>query len=101
VSGYSLSCDAERDLDDLWEYIAADSVKAADKLIAEIFEAFEKLARNPGIGHKREDLTKFPVRFWPLGNYLIIHRAKASEVEIVAIVHAKRDIPTFLNKRGN
>jgi hypothetical protein len=40
-----------------------DSLQAADRLIAEIFEAFESLARNPGIGHKREDLTKFPVLF--------------------------------------
>ncbi len=100
MSGYLLGRDAERDLDNLWEYIAQDSVQAADRLIAEIFEAFEVLGRNPGIGHKREDLTKFPVLFWPVGNYLIIYRAAGSLVEVVAIVHGRRDVPVFLRLRG-
>jgi plasmid stabilization system protein ParE len=100
MSGYLLGPDAEWDLDDLWEYIAQDSVGAADRLMAEIFEAFEVLARNPGMGHKREDLTTFPVLFWPVGNYLIIYRAAQSLVEIVAIAHGKRDIPAFLRRRG-
>jgi plasmid stabilization system protein ParE len=99
MSGYFLGRDAERDLDDLWEYIAQDSVQAADRLIAEIFEAFEALGRNPGIGHKREDLTRFPVLFWPVGNYLVIYRTAGRLVEIVAIVHGKRDIPGFLLRR--
>lgn len=101
MSRYILGRDAERDLDDLWEYIAQDSVPAADRLISEIFEAFEVLARNPGIGHKREDLTKFPVLFWPVGNYLIIYRAAGSLVEIIAIVHGKRDVPVFLRGRNS
>jgi plasmid stabilization system protein ParE len=100
MSRYILAPDAEQDLDDLWEYIVRDSVRAADRLIAEIFEAFEVLSRNPGMGHKRQDLTKFPVLFWPVGNYLVIYRATKSLVEIVAIVHGKRDIPVFLRQRG-
>jgi hypothetical protein len=39
VSGYILSVDADFDLDDIWEYIAAD---------------------------RREDLTSYPVLFWPV-----------------------------------
>lgn len=52
------------------------------------------------MGHKREDLTQFPVLFWPVGNYLIIYRGEARPIEIVAIVHGKRDIPAFLRQRG-
>ncbi|MGH9397321.1 MAG: type II toxin-antitoxin system RelE/ParE family toxin [Terriglobia bacterium] len=100
MSGYVLGRDADRDLDDLWDYIAEDSMEAADRLIAGLFEAFEALARNPGMGHKREDLTKFPVLFWPVGNYLVIYRAKKALIQIVAVVHGKRDIPTFLRRRG-
>ena len=100
MSGYVLGGDAEQDLGGLWEFIAEDSAEAADRLIAKIFEALESLARNPGIGHKREDLTKFPVLFWPVGNYLIIYRATGSLVEVVAIVHGKRDIPVFLRQRA-
>ena len=100
MSRYILGRDSEQDIDALWEYIAKDSLQAADRLIAEIFDAFESLARNPGIGHKREDLTKLPVLFWPVGNFLIIYRAERSLVEIVAVVHGKRDVPMFLRQRG-
>jgi hypothetical protein len=65
MSGYVFGRGAERDLDGLWEYVAQDSVEEANRLLAKIFEAFEALARNPGMGHKREDLTNFPVLFWP------------------------------------
>lgn len=100
MSAYILGRDAQRDLDDLWDYIAEDSVEAADRLIARLFKAFEALARNPGIGHRREDLTDFPVLFWPVGNYLVIYRTKKALIQIVAVVHGKRDIPTFLRWRG-
>ena len=59
MNGYVLGRDAEQDLDDLWSYIAEDSVDAADRLIARLFDAFEKLARIPRMGHERDDLTNF------------------------------------------
>ena len=99
MSGYILGREAEQDMDDLWGYIAADSVDAADRLTGRLFEAFEALARNPGLGHTREDLTQLPVLFWPVGNYLVIYRAASSPIEIVAIVHGKRDVPAFLRRR--
>ncbi len=99
MSGYVLGRDAEQDLNDTWDYIAEDSVDAADRLTASLFDAFEALARNPRMGHKREDLTNFPVLFWPVGNYLVIYRAEKSPIQIVAVVHGKRDIPTFLRRR--
>jgi plasmid stabilization system protein ParE len=79
--------------------VAAGSREAADRLISRLFEAFEALARNPGMGHKREDLTKLPVLFWPVGNYLVVYRPKETLVQIVAVVHGKRDIPAFLRQR--
>jgi plasmid stabilization system protein ParE len=43
VSGYVLSVDAGLDLDEIWEYIAADNVEAADRWIGKLFDAFEAL----------------------------------------------------------
>ena len=98
MSGYVLSRDAELDLQELWEHIAEDSVEAADRLVAKLFDAFETLAHNPAIGHKRTDLTSHPVLFWPVGNYLVIYRQKRGRVQIVAVVHGARHIPRFLRK---
>ena len=93
--------EADRDLDDLWDHIAEDNVDAADRLTAKLWMRLRALARHPGMGHKREDLTNYPVLFWPVGNYLVIYRAERNRIEIVAIVYGTRDIPTFLRGRGD
>jgi plasmid stabilization system protein ParE len=99
VSGYSLSVDADVDLDDIWEYIAKDNIDAADRWIEKLFDAFEALGQTPRMGHRREDLTSYPVLFWPVGSYLVIYRAERRPIEIVAITQGSRDIPAFLSRR--
>jgi plasmid stabilization system protein ParE len=99
VTRYILSEDADRDLDDIWDYIAADNVDAADRWIGKLFDAFDAIGNTPGIGHKREDLTAYPVLFWPVGAYLVIYRATTLPVEIVAVTQGARDIPAFLHHR--
>lgn len=99
MSGYVLSADADLDLDEIWEYIAADHMEAAERWIGKRFDAFEALGHTPGMGHKREDLTAHPVLFWPVGAYLIIYRADRWPIEIVAVTQGSRDIPAFLCRR--
>ena len=96
---YVLGTCAELDLDEIWEYIAHDNINAADRWIGKLFDAFEAIARNPGIGHKRQDLTDYSVLFWPVGAYLILYRAQSEQVEIVAVTQGARDIPSFLRRR--
>jgi plasmid stabilization system protein ParE len=96
---YVLSAAAELDLEAIWEYIAADNIEAADQWIGKLFEAFETLRQSPGIGHAREDLTALPVRFWPVGVYLILYRVHSERVEIVGVTQGGRDIPEFLRRR--
>jgi plasmid stabilization system protein ParE len=103
LTQYILSEDADRDLDGIWDYIAEDNVDAADRWIGRLFDAFDAIGNMPGIGHKREDLTAYPVLFWPVGAYLVIYRssyrAPSRPVEIVAVTQGGRDIPVFLNQR--
>jgi toxin ParE1/3/4 len=99
VSGYILSADADFDLDETWEFIAADDIDAADHWIEKLFNAFESLGQTPGMGHRRDDLTSYPVLFWPVGAYLIIDRAERRPIEIVAVTQGSRDIPAFLSRR--
>jgi plasmid stabilization system protein ParE len=96
---YVLSVAAELDLEAIWEYIALDNVDAADRWIGKLFDAFEALEQAPGMGHKREDLTPFPVLFWPVGAYLVLYRVQSEWIEIVAVVQGARDIPLFLRQR--
>jgi plasmid stabilization system protein ParE len=96
---YVLSTGAEMDLDEIWEYIAQDNIHAADRWIGKLFDAFDALARAPGMGHKREDLTAYPILFWPVGAYLILYRVQSERIEIVAVTQGARDIPSFLRQR--
>jgi plasmid stabilization system protein ParE len=99
MSHYALGTEAALDLEQIWDYIAADSIDAADRWIGKFFDAFEELGKTPGLGHKREDLTSLPVFFWPVGSYLIIYRKSRGGVDIVAVTHGSRDIPEFLRHR--
>jgi len=100
MSNYILSTDADLDLDDIWEYIATDSLDAADRWVAKLFEAFDALGRCPGMGHKRDDLTDYPILFWPVGKYLILYRSISDKpVQIVAVTQGARDIPAFIRRR--
>jgi plasmid stabilization system protein ParE len=96
---YVFSPEAVQDLEDVWDFIAADNVGAADRLQDEFFEAFEELARHPGLGHTRRDLTDKDVRFWPVGSYFVVYRKISSQVQIVAVLHGSRDIPEIIRKR--
>lgn len=100
MSDYILGSDAVLDLEDIWGYISSDSIEAADRWITKLFDAFEAVARMPGIGHRREDLTNYPILFSSVGAYLIIYRASPGKpVEIVAVTQGSRDIPVFLRRR--
>jgi plasmid stabilization system protein ParE len=99
VSGYVLSADADLDLDEIWDYIAADNIDAADRWIGKLFDAFEALGQTPGMGHRRDDLTHYGVLFWPVGVYLIIYRGDRQPIEIVAVTQGSRNIPAFLVRR--
>jgi toxin ParE1/3/4 len=93
---FKLSLEACRDVQQIWAYIAADSIKAARRVRLQILNACRKIAENPGIGHSREDLTDKPVRFWPVGSYLIIYNPARRPIEIIRVVHGARDVPSLL-----
>lgn len=96
-----LSPESLEDLENIWNFIAADDPAAADRVIDELFEAFQRLASWPGTGHFRRDLTERQVRFWPVRSYLVVYRESSSGVQIVAILHGSRDVPTVLRGSRN
>ncbi len=71
MTGYDFHPEARVDLDEIWEYVAADNLAAADRVIAEILSAIRDLVSFPGVGHRRPDLTSGPLRFILVREYLI------------------------------
>lgn len=80
------------DLADIWAYIAADNEAAADKLLRELLELFDKTADFPALGRMASEVGD-DIRILPRGRYLLIYRVEeASEtVELIRVVHGARD----------
>jgi toxin ParE1/3/4 len=66
---------ADLDLDSIWSFIAADSVRAADGPINRIGEVFEMLLQNPLAGRARPELRQ-DLRSSPVGNYVIFYSGR-------------------------
>lgn len=82
---------AERDLEDIWFFIAQDDPAAADRLIDLLEEKYLLLASNPQMGPARPDIAK-ELRYHPVGNYLLLYRVIAGGIELVRVVHGARDL---------
>jgi len=94
---YRLTPEARFDLLAIWEYIARDSVPAADRVVSRLERAFHLLAAFPPKGHKRSNVhTSEPVLFWPAGSYVIVYQPKPKPLIIVRIVHGARDLNALL-----
>ena len=74
MSGFVLYPEALTDLNEIWEFIAADNPGAADRVLGEIYEAIRALVPFPRVGHSRSDLTSRPLRFHPLRDFMIVLR---------------------------
>ena len=90
---------ARRDLDEIWEYIAADNKPAADRLISKIVSVAKLLARQSGLGTRCEELglglRRFPVRPY---DYVLFYRSTDEGIRVIRVLHGRRDIPTCFEK---
>jgi toxin ParE1/3/4 len=77
--------------DKLLDYIARDSIAAAENLWDRLQAATVPLAEHPYLFRPgREPGTRELVAH---PNYIIIHRVLTDTVEIVAVVHARQEYP--------
>jgi plasmid stabilization system protein ParE len=103
MSGFVLHPDAYTDLEEIWEYIAADSLDAADRIREEIFEAIRSLVVFPYTGHDRPDLTARPLRFQSLRDYVIAYAPDEKPLAVIAVLHGRRSprvIAAILKRRA-
>lgn len=99
MSGYRLLVEAHQDIEDIWDYIAEDSMAAADRVVARIYDAIELLPEMPRLGRPRPEWTNKPVRFLVVDNYHVVYVPASRPIVVLAILHGARDIPTILEKR--
>jgi len=86
---------AHQDLDQIWNFIARDSVDAANRVESAILRTCGKVAMNPLLGKRRPEITARRVRFSVVTryrNYIVVYRPDTKPIQIVAVVHGKRDM---------
>ena len=76
---------------EIWDFVAQDSVLAADRLLRRIDDVIQRLALNPSIGEARPDLAP-DLRCFSTGNYVILFRPTADGILVVLVTQGARDI---------
>lgn len=100
---FVLHPEAYSDLLEIWEYIAADNLDAADRVVNELHKAMKSLVQFPRQGHSRPDLTSRPLRFTVVREYVIAYAADQDPLAVVAVLHGRRNprvLAAILNQRS-
>jgi toxin ParE1/3/4 len=85
---------AERDLDEIWYYVAKESgsFDIANRLIDTITDRFFLLAGFPYLGRSREEDFGSGCRSFAVGEYVIVYTVEVEDVLVLRVVHGRRDI---------
>jgi len=100
TSRYVLAPEAALDLVQIWRYLKKQSnVATADRVESVIRGKMVFLAENSGAGHWRRSLTDAAVKFFPVYSYLIVYRPDTKPLQVLSILHGRRDVEQVLRGR--
>ncbi|MAW99994.1 MAG: plasmid stabilization protein [Sphingomonas sp.] len=86
---------ADRDLDDIFDWIAKDDPDAAERLVRRLIDAIRRLSAFPELGMPRPEIH-VEARGLSVGNYLVLYRITSQAVEIVRVVHGAMDVERWI-----
>ena len=96
MSLYRLSKEAEKDLEDLWVYLAKRNDIAGDLQVAKLLDRFPMLAQFPTMGVSRDRLLE-GLRSFPVKPYIIFYILIPDGIEVLRIIHQSRDIEDYFS----
>jgi toxin ParE1/3/4 len=79
------------DYREIWAYLAARDVAAADRLVDQFDTALKVIASTPRMGRSVDGFAP-NLRSFPVGNYLIFYRPLEDGIELIRLLHGARDI---------
>ncbi len=94
---------AERDLEESFVYIGEENLDAGVRFLVAAEESIEFVAKMPHIGSPREFRSSRlrNVRVWPVKgfeDYLIFYRPTDDGIEVMRVLHGKRDIEEIFDE---
>ena len=96
MSKYVLSQEAENDIEEIFEFGETKFGNAqAISYLIQMEEHFMLLAKNPGIGKKRNEI-KEGLFSLPYVSHVIFYRILENQIRIVRVLYGGRDLVKFL-----
>lgn len=94
-----------RDLFELADYIARDSLDSAERFLDAAEAAFQLLASTPELGTLCEFRSPQAagIRMWAIRsfeNYVVFYRSLKDGVEVVRVIHGARDMEAIFTDDG-
>lgn len=87
---------AIRDVDEIWQWVAAENLAAADRLADRIARATGRLADFPDSGTPRPDLGP-DARSIAVGKSVLLYRVGPDSVDILRVIHGARELGGLLD----
>ncbi|MCC7424396.1 MAG: type II toxin-antitoxin system RelE/ParE family toxin [Planctomycetaceae bacterium] len=81
---------AQSDLREIRAYVAQHNQEAAGRIIRSIRDRIKLLARHPGLGQRREEISP-DLRNFPVGRYVIFYRIDGQTLIILRVLHGSQD----------
>ncbi len=82
---------AQRDLTAIHSFIAADSPFYAAQVVGVLLDAEVEMLRHPHAGSMIRERPRRDIRQIKRYSYRLIYRIRARQIDVLAVVHAKRD----------
>ncbi len=95
------SVPAKNDLKQIHDYIAKDSKYYAQNVVQEIVTKSEKLTDFPEIGRAVPEISDQNIRELIVYSYRLIYEISKNEIEILAIIHGRRDFNSAWDERDH
>jgi toxin ParE1/3/4 len=97
-----LDPEADRDIEDEFNYLADRSIDAALRFLKATEETFDDLAEMPGMGSPRrfKNSKLAGVRMWPIKdfpNYLAFYLTTDESIRVLRVLHGARNIERILD----
>ena len=82
---------AEADILEIWDFIAEDSVAAADLWVDRLDAKFELWATQPMMGRPRDELAQ-GLRSLTFGRYVVFFEPMLEGIDVIRVLHGSRDL---------
>jgi toxin ParE1/3/4 len=82
---------AERDMDEIWDYIAEDGFRRADHIVDQLRASMQLIAQFPKMGRLRPEFG-LNLRSYATGEYVVFYLPTNGGITVTRVLHGRRDL---------